>query len=393
MKRLASVAGALTLLLSGCTGTPAVTPGTSGPSASPTESPSNTPTPTPTTPTARECAARIVDGMSRDERIGQLVMVGVTSGSSSELRTLRTLRIGSVIIMGTHGNGVRGVRRLTDKLTWPGQRTPIVVAVDQEGGLVQRLKGSGFDTIPSAAAQARWKDATLAANAQRWGRQMRSAGVHWTLAPVADVVPADMTRKNAPIGALGRGYGSDPKQVANKVTAFVEGMAAAKLATSVKHFPGIGRVVGNTDFTAGVTDTKTRADDPYLQSFQAAVTAGVPSVMVSTVTYSRIDAKQPAVFSPRVIGLIRDKLGFDGVVISDDLGAARSMAAVPARTRAIDFITAGGDVAITVTPSAAAAFVTGIRAAAGDPEVADRIAESATRVVELKIGLGLLPCR
>ena len=82
--------------------------------------------------------------------------------------------------------------------------------------------------------------------------------------------------------------------------------------------------------------------------------------MVSTVTYTRIDAKHPAVFSPAVIGLIRKQLGFDGVVISDDLGAAKSMAAVPSRRRAVDFVKAGGDVAITVAPGLAAAFVQGI---------------------------------
>ena len=327
------------------------------------------------------------------ERIGQLVMVGVTGASAAELAVLRRLRIGSVILMGTHADGVDGVRRLTSRLERAARSTPILVAVDQEGGLVQRLNGTGFDRIPSARVLSGWSDTKVASRAARWGRQLHAAGVHWTLAPVADVVPAGMTRRNAPIGALGRGYGSDPDEVADKVAAFVKGMDSAGVATSAKHFPGIGRVVGNTDFTAGVKDATTRGDDKYLKPFRAAVGAGAASVMVSTVTYTRIDARHPAVFSSRVIGLIRDSLAFDGVVISDDLGAARSMASVPATRRAIDFVRAGGDVAISVDRGLADEFVAGIRRAADDPAIARRVNESATRVVQLKVESGLIPCK
>ena len=213
------------------------------------------------------------------------------------------------------------------------------------------------------------------------------------MAPVADVVPANMVTRNAPIGRLGRGYGSDPATVAAKVSAFVKGMHAAGVTTSAKHFPGIGRVIGNTDFTAGVKDGVTSVDDPYLRPFQAAVEAGAGSVMVSTVTYTRIDASHPAVFSAKVVGLIRTRLGFDGVVISDDLGAARSMASVPASTRAIGFVRAGGDLAITVDPALADEFVGGIVSAAkASPTVAAQVSRAATRVVTLKVQQGLLPC-
>ncbi|MFT4294657.1 MAG: glycoside hydrolase family 3 N-terminal domain-containing protein [Micropruina sp.] len=405
MKRRTVLTGVLATLLAGCSGAAAPTapssptnttaqsadpPGSVRPTSSAThsESPGTSSAPTPI-----DCATRIVDEMSTAERAGQVVMVGVTSASASELAVLRKLKIGSVILMGSHSDGVAGVRRVTKRLAIGGLRTPLLISVDQEGGLVQRLKGSGFDTIPSAQVQSGWSDATLTARAERWGRQLHSAGVHWTLAPVADTVPKSMVRKNAPIGALKRGYGSDPDVVAAKVTAFIKGMEAAGVATTAKHFAGIGRVVGNTDFAAGVKDTVTRADDPYFQPFRAAVGAGVPSLMVSTVTYTRIDARHPAVFSPTVIGLIRGRLGFDGVVISDDLGAARSMAAVPAKQRGIGFLKAGGDLAMTVTPSLAEAFVSGVRSAAKDAAVAERLRASAIRVVAMKIRLGLVPCQ
>ncbi len=93
------------------------------------------------------------------------------------------------------------------------------------------------------------------------GTQLRQAGVHLTLAPVADVVPPEKSASNEPIGALDRGYGNTPpEEVSGNVTAFVAGMNRAGLGTSMKHFPNLGEVVGNTDFSTVVRDEVTTAD-------------------------------------------------------------------------------------------------------------------------------------
>ena len=107
---------------------------------------------------------------------------------------------------------------------------------------MQRLQGPGFADIPSAARQAALSDARLTADAARWGAELKAAGINANLAPVADVVPADLGDRNAPIGRLDRGYGSSPRTVAAKATAFVRGMDRAGMATAAKHFPGLGRV-------------------------------------------------------------------------------------------------------------------------------------------------------
>ena len=142
---------------------------------------------------------------------------------------------------------------------------------------------------------------TLKREAAGWGRELKQAGVNLDLAPVMDVVPPGTAAQNQPIGALRREFGSDPQTVATHGVAFLRGLRQAGVAATAKHFPGLGRVTGNTDLTAGVVDPVTAPGDPYLGSFQAAVDAGVPFVMVSLASYPRIDPRHLAVFSSRTM--------------------------------------------------------------------------------------------
>jgi beta-N-acetylhexosaminidase len=267
------------------------------------------------------------------------------------------------------------------------------VAANQEGGLIQGLSGAGFDEIPSAVDQGKLDAATLQRLALRWGSELRDAGVNLDLAPVADVVPAGTEATNAPIGKLHREYGDTPAIVSSHVTAFIHGMQDAGVATAAKHFPGLGRVIGNTDFTDEVGDAVTTRHDPDIEPFAAAIDAGVPFVMVSLATYQRIDPDRLAVFSPTVIeGMLRDDLAFGGVVISDALGAT-AVQSIPAGTRAIDFVAAGGDMIISnqVVPAVKMAKALAARVA-DDASFAQRIDDAALRVLEAKESAGLLPC-
>ena len=337
--------------------------------------------------------------LSRSDQVGQLLMVGVgsTQLSRAEADVLAEVRSGSAILLGNSTLGVKGTRRVSDDVRQafkgPAKIRPLVAA-DQEGGLVQRLQGEGFATIPAATVQARQSDATLTRNAVRWGTELRRAGIDANLAPVADVVPSSMTSSNAPVGQLRRGYGPSPKVVAAKVTAFERGMAEAGVATAVKHFPGIGRVRGNTDFATRVVDSTTTRNDSALAGFDAAIKADVDMVMVSSASYSRIDAKRRAAFSPVVIeSMLREDRDFTGVVISDDLSAAALRDLTPGE-RAVRFVQAGGDLAIIGDPSearAAAAALSG--RAKQDDQFADRVTESATRILALKAKVGLTDCR
>jgi beta-N-acetylhexosaminidase len=200
---------------------------------------------------------------------------------------------------------------------------------------------------------------------------------------------------NPPIGWYYREYGYTPATVADKGTAFLRGMRSAGLAMTAKHFPGLGLVTGNTDTTAGVTDTVTTRSSSDITPFRAAVTSGSQFLMVSSAVYSKIDAHSPAVFSPTVItGMIRGDLGFTGVVISDDLGNAKQVQAWSPGARAVDFINAGGDMVLTVNPTVLPAMVDTINATAiSDAAFRAKVNIAAWRVLTVKAAQGLLEPR
>jgi beta-N-acetylhexosaminidase len=326
-------------------------------------------------------------------RVGQLLMVGVpaTGASDAALRQLARYQVGGVILTGRSYAGIPATAALTARLRATVRGVPPLVATDQEGGAVQVLKGPGFALIPSARSQGRLAPADLRARARTWGGQLRAAGVLLDLAPVADTVPVGAV--NPPIGHFDRQYGSDPATVAAHATAFAAGLAEAGVTPTVKHFPGLGRVTANTDVSSGVTDRTTTRTDPYLGPFRTAIRAGHPFVMMSSAVYTRIDPARPAVFSPVVVtGLLRGDLHFDGVVMSDDLGAARQVSAVPAGDRAVRFVAAGGDLVLTVTPATLPAMFTALYdRATRDPAFRAAVDRSAGRILLAKQRLGLLP--
>jgi beta-N-acetylhexosaminidase len=337
--------------------------------------------------------------MSVREKAAQLVMAGIrsTGMSAGQRAALRDQKPGGVLLVGASGSSSDVRRTISAAVATIGSRRGVraLVAADQEGGRVQRLAGRGFADIPSAAEQGRWSAATLTSRAAGWGRQLRSVGVHVDLAPVADVVPAGTGSMNAPVGALDRDFGSDPAAVGRHVAAFVRGMRAGAVASTVKHFPGLGRVRGNTDFEAGVVDAATVRGDPLLAPFADGIAAGADLVMISTATYSKIDPRNRAVFSPAVIQqMLRGDLKYDGVVISDDLGSAVEVASVPPGERAVRFVAAGGDMVITVDAGLVRPMIDAlVSRARRDKAFGAGLDRRVLRVLMLKQKQGLVSCR
>jgi beta-N-acetylhexosaminidase len=300
--------------------------------------------------------------------------------------------VGAVILDGTSTLSIAGEHAVTAAMQHaaPAHRK-LLIATDQEGGQVQRLRGPGFSAIPDALTQGGTDPATLQGDAQVWGAQLRAAGVTIDLAPVLDTVPPGSTG-NAPIGDLDREYGHDPATVTAHGMAVARGLAAAGVEATVKHFPGLGRVEGNTDLSSGVVDNVTSRHDPYLAPFAAAVRAHVPFVMMSTAVYARIDPDRPAAFSPTVVtGMLRQDLGFTGVVISDDVGKAAQVSGYSLGERAVDFVAAGGDIVLTVDATQAGPMTAALVARAlSDRSFAQLVDTAALRVLEAKQARGLL---
>ena len=339
------------------------------------------------------------NAMSEGQRVGQLFMVGTpaTSVSSQAVTDIQSYHVGNIILTGRSSAGVSATAAVSAQLQAKADANatagvPLFISTDQEGGQVQVLSGTGFSSIPEALSQGGYATSTLRADAKTWGSQLRAAGVNVDLAPVLDTVPsASAAKNNPPIGYYHREYGYDPTTVSDKGGAFAAGLADAGVDATVKHFPGLGRVNANTDTSSGVTDTVTTRTDAYLAPFANAVKAGAPFLMMSTAYYAKIDPNNPAAFSPTIVtGMVRGDLGFQGVIISDSLGATQVASFTPG-DRAVNFLQAGGDMALTNDPSLLPAMYNAVlNKANSDSSFKAKVDASALRVLTAKQNRGLL---
>jgi beta-N-acetylhexosaminidase len=199
--------------------------------------------------------------------------------------------------------------------------TPLMVSVDQEGGRVARLRGIMTD-VPSmrAVGQAAKADPELAQRtAAMMGRELVALGFHWDFAPVVDV---DTNPDNPVIGE--RSFATDAQTVGRLGAAFVRGLQGSGVAASAKHFPGHGDT--DTDSHHALPTLNHDLDRLRrieLVPFKEAIAAGVASIMTAHVMFPALDAELPATLSPAILNtLLRQELGYDGVVVSDDLEMA-----------------------------------------------------------------------
>ncbi|PJM76425.1 glycoside hydrolase family 3 N-terminal domain-containing protein [Bifidobacterium felsineum] len=339
-------------------------------------------------------ARRMVQAMDMRTRVGQLVMAPLTpeTDPSSLASLIADRHVGSVLIIGNWNAGTASVRSAVDRLQgYAAAENKLIVATDQEGGYVQHLSGPGFDQMPSAVEQGTMTEDQLQQSASVWGSQLASAGINVDLAPVLGTVTVNRT-SNAPIGALARDFGLDSAGNANHGMAFVRGMRGANIESAIKHYPGLGSVSGNTDFTTdGIIDTTTTLDGPEVNAFDSVIRQANPAmVMMALATYQAIDPNDPAVFSSTMIdGHIRHDLNYNGVVISDSMSAAALSNYSPADL-GVKLVDAGGDLACVGETDYVEPILDGLSARAdADPAFAAKVTQAATRVMTLKITMGL----
>ncbi|MCC7449690.1 MAG: beta-N-acetylhexosaminidase [Anaerolineae bacterium] len=254
--------------------------------------------------------------MQLHDTIGQMFVVGFHGLEAPEylLDWLREGQIGGVILFGRNVESPAQVARLTQAIH-AAAKYPALIAIDQEGGTVARLR-SGFTESPGAMAL------SAAENGPQLAEQMdmalavelRAIGINWNFAPALDIA---YNPSNPAVGT--RAFGADPARVADMGAAAVRGFQRGGVAACAKHFPGLGNTAVDTHLALPVLDTpldELLAD--HMQPFRAVVEAGVASIMTTHTIYTALDDQYPATLSPVVIQrLLRGELNYGGIVASD----------------------------------------------------------------------------
>lgn len=215
------------------------------------------------------------------------------------------------------------VAGLVDGLGAEARLAPLMVAIDQEGGRVARLgPANGFPATVSAAELGRGSVEETRAAASRMAETLRSVGITVNLAPVVDLAA---NPDNPIIARIGRSFSADPRVVIDHARAFIEAHHERGVACALKHFPGQGSASADTHL--GVVDVTGSWTDRELLPFAALVDEGLAdAILTAHIFNADLDAERPATLSaPTIDGLLRGRIGFEGVVISDDLqmGAIR----------------------------------------------------------------------
>jgi len=283
------------------------------------------------------------------------------------------------------------VRALTAALRDAAGARSLLIAVDQEGGKVTRLSPAhGYPAVASEAEIGRGTQKT----ARRWARDLATtlagAGVTLNLAPVVDL---DVNRSSPAIGALGRSFSADPDVVVAMAGIELDAHRAAGVLATLKHFPGIGSSTANTDFgVADVTDTWTRRE---LDPFRRLIDAGTAdAIMAGHVVNRRLDPDNPASLSPAVVtDLLRGELGWEGVVITDDLGAAAIVERYGADEAVLLALEAGNDLLLFANqqaydPGVVARTVATVTGAVGSGRLDEARIEASWRRVRALLGGG-----
>jgi beta-N-acetylhexosaminidase len=325
---------------------------------------------------AQAAALRQVDRLTLRQQVGQVTVSSFPGTTAPDYirRRLRARETAGVILFGSNGGDRALWRRLTRSLQGAAGGRALVM-VDQEGGDIRTVAYAG----PAASQPFQGPPASVGRTAAAAGRQLRAAGIQVNLAPVADV-----PRPGSVMAT--RSFAGDERGIAARTRASIRGLRDARVAATAKHFPGLGGATVNTDDAPATVRVPIKRD---LVPFRAAVAEGVPLVMLSHASYPGLDARRIASQSrPIVTDLLRNKLGYEGVIVTDSLEAEAVLARSGVATAAERSIRAGADL-ILMTGSASwnDVFPHLLAEARHDRAFRDRIRESAARVLALKVEL------
>jgi len=259
--------------------------------------------------------------MTLDEQLGQTLVVGFAGATVSPevAELIRDGHVGGIILFARNARDAEQVRDLTGELQAvaraAGHRYPLLITIDEENGVVRRL-GAGTTVFPgNMALGAAGYDELTWEVARATGRELRALGVTMNLAPVVDV---NNNPANPVIGV--RSFGEDPAEVARLGAAAVRGYRDAGMRTSLKHFPGHGDTAVDSHLALPMIDHDLeRLERVELEPFRAGIAAGAEGVTVAHIAFPRLAPDGlPGTVAPAIVrGLLRERLGFEGVILSD----------------------------------------------------------------------------
>jgi beta-N-acetylhexosaminidase len=336
-----------------------------------TRAPDRTPAPSAGAPAAP------VDELSLREQVGQVIVLRFAGTAPPRYvrEVLRERRAAGVILFRDNVVDPEQLRALTRRLRAAGGRP--IVAVDQEGGEIRIVPWAP----PSASAPEQEAAGSVRADAEAAGAALRGLGITVSLAPVGDVPSV------AGAALAGRAFASEPDAASTAMTAAVQGWGDGGVAPTAKHFPGLGGATVNTDDgPATVERSRAELEETDLPPFAAAIDAGVPLVMVGHARYPALDPDRIASQSePIVDGLLRERMGFDGVVITDSMEAQASLATGGIETVSERAVRAGVDLLLlTGRGSYSPVYEHLLALAERSPAFRARVREAAARVLALK---------
>lgn len=285
-------------------------------------------------------------GKERIARAATRVMAGFDGHEANAhvRRLIRDFKVQSLILfkrnVDTPGQVADLVRELQSLATDAGYARPLLIAVDQEGGRVQRLRAPWTIWPPVRRLGELGSVELVQRVAEAMARELRACGIGLNFAPVMDV---DTNPKNPIIGD--RSFGRDPEQVGRLGAAFIESMQKAGVAACAKHFPGHGDTDKDSHLDLPVVEhSRSRLEDIELRPFREAIAAGVAMIMTAHIVVRELDETVPATLSPPVVtGLLREELGYRGVIVADDLEMKAVSAHWPYEVSSVQAAKAGCD--------------------------------------------------
>jgi beta-N-acetylhexosaminidase len=317
---------------------------------------------------------------------GQLLTVGFHGPSAPvELQgRIGRSEVGAVMLFRPNVEGPQQVAALVRSLRAAAPSDgPLLIAADQEGGLVQRVRRPATEWPPMLAVGDGGDPARSEAVGRALGGELAALGIGWNLAPVLDV---HTNPANPVIG--NRAFGRTPEAVITHALAFWRGLRGAGVLGCGKHFPGHGDTRTDSHHELPVLDhDEARLAAVELLPFAAAIRAGAEALMSAHVVYPALDADRPATLSrPILTDLLRGELGFAGLLVSDDLGMQAVAPRWPVGELVVEGLLAGLDGFLLRDPveRQQEAWEALVRAAESRPEVRDRVRQSAARVAAFK---------